>query len=59
LHGLSENFTLFRRKEAASLLMNIPVFLMSRTGLLPHVEFFSVSGLTAMLAGQNFQIAKM
>lgn len=43
-------------KTFVSILMNIPVFLGSRIGILPNIDFFSVSGLVASMTNENFQI---
>jgi ubiquinone/menaquinone biosynthesis C-methylase UbiE len=43
-------------KALKSILIVVPLFFASKTGLLPHVNFFSVSGLSGSIARQNFQI---
>ncbi|HMB23046.1 MAG: class I SAM-dependent methyltransferase [Chloroflexota bacterium] len=43
-------------KKFVSLLINIPVSLLSKIGILPHINFFSVHGLRGSIANQNFQI---
>ena len=42
-------------KFGGSLLI-VPVFLASKTGVLPHVNFFSVSRLTSLITNNNFNI---
>ncbi len=39
-----------------SILINIPVFLLSKTGILPRVNFFSVPRLVTSIANENFKI---
>jgi len=41
-----------------SLLLNLPIFVLSRIGLLPRVSFFSVSGLIAAMTKAEFQIVE-
>jgi 2-polyprenyl-3-methyl-5-hydroxy-6-metoxy-1,4-benzoquinol methylase len=43
-------------KPFVSILINIPVFLLSKTGILPDINFFSRSGLVASITNKNFQI---
>lgn len=43
-------------KKFVSLLINIPVFLLSKIGILPHINFFSVHGLAGSIANQKFHI---
>jgi 2-polyprenyl-3-methyl-5-hydroxy-6-metoxy-1,4-benzoquinol methylase len=43
-------------KAFVSVLMNIPIFLLSKIGLLPKIEFFSVSSLIESITNANFQI---
>jgi hypothetical protein len=43
-------------KPFVSILINIPVFLLSKIGILPHINFFSVSRLAASITNGNFQI---
>jgi 2-polyprenyl-3-methyl-5-hydroxy-6-metoxy-1,4-benzoquinol methylase len=43
-------------KAFVSALLNIPIFLLSKIGLLPRINFFSVSSLAASVANGNFQI---
>jgi 2-polyprenyl-3-methyl-5-hydroxy-6-metoxy-1,4-benzoquinol methylase len=43
-------------KTLVSILINIPVFLLSKIGILPHIDFFSVSRLVASIRNENFQI---
>jgi 2-polyprenyl-3-methyl-5-hydroxy-6-metoxy-1,4-benzoquinol methylase len=45
-------------KAFVSVLMNIPIFLLSKIGLLPKIEFFSVSSLTESITNANFQIVE-
>jgi len=39
-----------------SVLMNIPVFVLSKLGLIPSITFFSASSLSALIASAGFQI---
>lgn len=39
-----------------SILINIPVFLLSKTGILPHVNFFSILKLVSSITNGNFKI---
>jgi 2-polyprenyl-3-methyl-5-hydroxy-6-metoxy-1,4-benzoquinol methylase len=41
-----------------SVLMNTPIFVLSKIGLLPQIEFFSVSRLTESITNANFQIVE-
>jgi 2-polyprenyl-3-methyl-5-hydroxy-6-metoxy-1,4-benzoquinol methylase len=43
-------------KHIVSILMNTPVFLLSRLGVLPRVNFFSVGGLKRSITDSNFRI---
>ena len=43
-------------KTFVSALLNIPIFLLSKMGLLPRIDFFSVSRLTESITNGNFQI---
>lgn len=43
-------------KTFLSVLMNIPIFLLSRMGVIPSVTFFSGSSLTAAIANAGFQM---
>jgi 2-polyprenyl-3-methyl-5-hydroxy-6-metoxy-1,4-benzoquinol methylase len=43
-------------KTLVSILINIPVFLLSKIGILPYINFFSVSRLVASITNENFQI---
>ncbi|HEX2997651.1 MAG TPA: methyltransferase domain-containing protein [Anaerolineales bacterium] len=45
-------------KKFVSLLINIPVFLLSKIGILPHIKFFSVHGLAGSITNQKFQIVE-
>lgn len=41
-----------------SILINIPVFLLSKTGILPHINFFNVPRLIALIKNEDFQIVE-
>lgn len=43
-------------KTFLSVLMNIPIFLLSRAGLIPSITFFSASSLTASITSAGFQM---
>ncbi|MBL8153217.1 MAG: class I SAM-dependent methyltransferase [Anaerolineae bacterium] len=43
-------------RTLVSILLNLPIFLLSRIGLLPRISFFSVSGLTSVISNEQFQI---
>ena len=43
-------------KTFLSVLMNIPIFLMSRVGVIPSITFFSASSLTAAITNAGFQM---
>jgi len=43
-------------KAFVSILMNIPIFLFSKIGILPPINFFSVSNLAASIKNVSFQI---
>jgi len=43
-------------KTFVSLLLNIPIFLLSNIGILPHIIFFSAYRLAASMTNENFQI---
>ncbi len=43
-------------KTFLSVLMNIPIFVLSRLGLIPSIKFFSGSSLTAAITNAGFQI---
>ena len=45
-------------KAFVSTLMNIPIFLLSKIGILPPIIFFSVSRLTESITNANFQIVE-
>ncbi len=45
-------------KIFVSALLNIPIFLLSKIGLLPRINFFSVSRLTEAITNGNFQIVE-
>ena len=43
-------------KTFLSVLMNIPIFLLSRVGVIPSIAFFSASSLTAAITNACFQM---
>lgn len=43
-------------KTFVSILINIPVFLLSKIGILPNIDFLSVPRLAASITNANFQI---
>ncbi len=43
-------------KTFVSILLNIPIFLLSHIGLLPHIIFYSTSKLAESITNENFQI---
>ena len=43
-------------KTFLNILMNIPIFLLSRVGVIPSITFFSASGLTAAITMSGFQV---
>jgi len=43
-------------KTFVGTLLNIPIFLLSKIGILPSINFFSVSKLAASITNENFQI---
>lgn len=43
-------------KTWLSLLLNVPVFLASKVGILPHINFFGVTGLVTAITKGNFQL---
>jgi 2-polyprenyl-3-methyl-5-hydroxy-6-metoxy-1,4-benzoquinol methylase len=43
-------------KAAVSVLMNIPVFVLSKMGLIPPISFFSATNLAATITNAGFQI---
>lgn len=43
-------------KAFVNILMNIPIFLLSKIGILPPINFFSASSLSESTANENFQI---
>ena len=45
-------------KAFVSILMNIPIFVLSKLGLIPSINFFSGSSLTATIANAGFQIVE-
>lgn len=45
-------------KTFVSTLLNAPIFLLSKIGILPHIIFFSTSGLAASVTNENFQIVE-
>ncbi|MBM3123631.1 MAG: class I SAM-dependent methyltransferase [Chloroflexi bacterium] len=45
-------------KTFLSVLMNIPIFVLSKLGLVPSIGFFSASGLTTAIMSAGFQIVE-
>ena len=45
-------------KAFVSVLMNIPIFFLSKMGLIPSIIFFSGSSLTATIKNEGFQIVE-
>jgi 2-polyprenyl-3-methyl-5-hydroxy-6-metoxy-1,4-benzoquinol methylase len=45
-------------KAFASVLMNIPIFVLSKLGLLPSINFFSASSLAVTITDAGFQIVE-
>jgi 2-polyprenyl-3-methyl-5-hydroxy-6-metoxy-1,4-benzoquinol methylase len=45
-------------KAFVSMLMNIPIFVLSKMGLIPSINFFSASSLVAEIANEGFQIVE-
>jgi 2-polyprenyl-3-methyl-5-hydroxy-6-metoxy-1,4-benzoquinol methylase len=45
-------------KRFVSVLINAPVFLLSKIRILPHIHFFSVSGLVSSMVNESFQIVE-
>ncbi|MBI5954962.1 MAG: class I SAM-dependent methyltransferase [Chloroflexi bacterium] len=45
-------------KAVTSVLMNIPIFVLSKMGLIPPIHFFSASSLTASITCAGFQIVE-
>lgn len=43
-------------KTFLSVLMNVPIFLLSKMGLIPPIKFFSASSLAAAITSEDFQI---
>lgn len=43
-------------KTFVSTLINVPVHVLSKIGILPHINFLSVSGLIVLLTNENFKI---
>jgi 2-polyprenyl-3-methyl-5-hydroxy-6-metoxy-1,4-benzoquinol methylase len=43
-------------KTFLSVLMNIPIFLLSSVGVIPSITFFSASSLTALITNAGFQM---
>lgn len=43
-------------KTVVSILLNLPIFLLSRIGILPRISFFSVSGLVSTITNEHFQV---
>lgn len=46
------------QRKLVSLLINTPVFLLSKIGVLPPVRFFSVPGLVAAITNEDFEIVE-
>jgi len=42
--------------KIAGVLLRIPIYLGSKTGMLPRINFFSVPGLAKAITGSNFKI---
>ncbi len=45
-------------KAIVSVLMNIPIFVLSKMGLIPSITFFSASSLAATITSAGFQIVE-
>jgi 2-polyprenyl-3-methyl-5-hydroxy-6-metoxy-1,4-benzoquinol methylase len=45
-------------KTLVSILVNIPTFLLSKIGILPHINFLSIPGLVASITNESFQIVE-
>lgn len=45
-------------KTAVSVLLNLPIFLLSKIGVLPRISFFSAAGLAAVMTNEQFQIVE-
>jgi 2-polyprenyl-3-methyl-5-hydroxy-6-metoxy-1,4-benzoquinol methylase len=45
-------------KAFVSVLMNIPIFVLSKMGLIPSINFFSASSLSATITSAGFQIVE-
>jgi len=45
-------------KTFVSILVNLPVFLLSKIGILPHINFLSIPGLVASITNESFQIVE-
>jgi 2-polyprenyl-3-methyl-5-hydroxy-6-metoxy-1,4-benzoquinol methylase len=45
-------------KTFVSILLNLPVFLLSKIGILPHINFLSIPGLVASITNESFQIVE-
>jgi 2-polyprenyl-3-methyl-5-hydroxy-6-metoxy-1,4-benzoquinol methylase len=41
-----------------SVLINTPVFLLSKTGILPHINFFGVPRLVTAITNENFRVVE-
>ena len=46
------------RRAFVNAFISTPIFLLSKIGILPHVNFFSVPGLVASILNENFQIVE-
>ena len=45
-------------KTFVSILVNLPVFFLSKIGILPHISFFSIPELARAITNENFQIVE-
>ncbi|MCL4249188.1 MAG: methyltransferase domain-containing protein [Anaerolineae bacterium] len=45
-------------KTVVSVLLNLPIFLLSKIGVLPRISFFSAAGLAAVMTNAQFQIVE-
>jgi ubiquinone/menaquinone biosynthesis C-methylase UbiE len=46
------------QKDLLSILITIPLFISSGIGLLPHINFFGIRGLSNSITGGNFRIVE-
>jgi 2-polyprenyl-3-methyl-5-hydroxy-6-metoxy-1,4-benzoquinol methylase len=44
------------KKSFRSTLIGVPLFVLSKLGILPHINFFNDSGLSASITNENFNI---